>query len=778
MNKNTLKILLVEDNSADSKLVSIFLKGIYYVTPVINIANSLNAAIELAEITPYDIIILDLSLPDSQGIETFSKLHAKIPAIPIIVLTGSEDEKLGTESVKMGAQDFLTKGNIDENTLKRSINYSIERNKTMQALSEKTASLLAEKQKLAEAQKLAHIGSWEWDLLSNQVIWSDEFYVIHGLVPGEELFTAESMMKYIHPADRESLKQKTNSMIATRKETNFIYRIVRKDGSLRTILAIGNTTFNERDELVKVIGTGQDITDRTHEEEMEKLATAATKSFNAVTIIDSEGKIEWVNEGYTALTGYTLDEVKGTLISKEENTGFAENKVYLENVLRDRKPLTFESRNHSKNGEKYWTITTLTPVIGAKGEVERIIAIDSDITLRKQMEEKILEASQEAKNSLRIREQFLANMSHEIRTPMNAIVGFTGLVLKTSLTPEQKKYLNVIKTSGQNLLVIINDILDFSKIQSGKVHFEQTGFNLHKIISSVIELMLPRSLEKQINLITVNDPGIPEYLVGDPTRLAQILNNLIGNAIKFTERGIIKLTTLVTKKSKGNIEITFSVSDTGIGIPEDKLNSIFDYFTQASPETTRKYGGTGLGLTIVKELVEQQGGSIRVKSKLNEGAEFTFNLPFCTEKETPHPFTNTQEPVYSSACSEKLNILLVEDNDFNVMLAEKVLKDWQWKVDIAKDAFIALDKIQKKNYDLVLMDIQLPDMDGYEATRKIRSDFPGDKKNIPIIAMTAHALRGEEEKCLEAGMNGYISKPFDPKNLYTKIVSTLDAKQG
>ena len=251
-------------------------------------------------------------MPDSWGLDTFNKLHTKIPNIPIIVLTGLEDETIGINAVKMGAQDFLLKGKIQGTDLQRSINYSIERYKLIQSLAEKTNALYVEKQKLAEAQKLAHIGSWEWDIAAKNVSWSDEFYRIHGLLPSEDKLSPESVQAYIHADDRDYVNDLLQNIVKSAKQLSFTYRITRKDGSVRILYSSGEVVKNEKGDVVKIIGTGQDVTEQIQEEEMEKLATAATKSFNSVIITNEHGTVEWVNEGFTALTGYKLDEIKGT----------------------------------------------------------------------------------------------------------------------------------------------------------------------------------------------------------------------------------------------------------------------------------------------------------------------------------------------------------------------------------------------------------------------------------------------------------------------------------
>jgi len=392
---------------------------------------------------------------------------------------------------------------------------------------------------------------------------------------------------------------------------------------------------------------------------------------------------------------------------------------------------------------------------------------------RIQTREELNRVKELVKESARAKERFQANVSHEMRTPMNAIVGFTDLLRKTELNEEQKQYADAIKISAENLLIITNDILDFSKLTSGRIEFEQIPFRPLQIISGLTEMMLPKATEKNITLRISSDQSLPNYLIGDPSRLNQILQHLTDNAIKFTQKGEVLIGVSVAQDEDEEVELEFYVQDTGIGIPADMLGYIFDSYHQISNDATRQYGGTGLGLAIVKQLIELQGGQVFVSSKPGEGSRFSFRLRYKKSvKAHGHEDGQTDE-TGSVEFLKGLNILLVEDNVLNQLLARKVLNNWGCEVVVAENGKVAIQKLEKQNFDLVLMDIQLPEMNGYEASKYIREHFPVPKCTIPIIAMTAHAFSGEKEKCLKAGMDDYLSKPFNQDLLRAKIVSVL-----
>ncbi len=383
-----------------------------------------------------------------------------------------------------------------------------------------------------------------------------------------------------------------------------------------------------------------------------------------------------------------------------------------------------------------------------------------------------------AERTAHLKQQFMANMSHEIRTPMNAIVGITRLLLDTDPREDQLKYLNAIKQSADNLLVIINDILDLAKIEAGKIVIEQIDFSLQDLINSVHEIMLLKAEQKKLEFRLHIDPAIPDRLIGDPTRLNQILINLISNAIKFTDKGYIGLFCDELQREDEKLVLQFQIADTGIGISEEYVEKIFESFTQAGTDTARKFGGTGLGLTISKQLVDLMNGHISVESKPEKGTVFTVTVPLqiAREQSAPERQDHITQEMYEQL--RNLSILLVEDNEFNRMVAEDTLKRLlpDIRIDIAENGEIALEKVRENDYDLILMDILMPVMNGVDATRFIRNRMPEGKKDIHIIAMTANVLQEDVQRYLDAGMNAYISKPFQTDDLLLKMLSVLQPK--
>ncbi|MFT5885907.1 MAG: PAS domain S-box-containing protein [Arcticibacterium sp.] len=486
---------------------------------------------------------------------------------------------------------------------------------------------------------------------------------------------------------------------------------------------------------------------------------------------DMEGNFMSMNSIGAFLLGFTKNEIKSKnildIIPFKSKVSYP---YYLKELMENGKSkgLMQILNNYGVEGTWMYNNTVAESVSGEKYVLGNVM----DITDRIELEKDLNESRKVAESNARMKDLFLANMSHEIRTPMNAITGFGELLKDTVLDEEQSDYLKSINIASSNLLNIINDILDFSKIESGQISIEKIEFNLIEQIKNVVSMLKPNAYNKQLDFELSIDPEIPLKVEGDPTRLSQILTNLISNAIKFTEEGFVKLEViLLEERANGDASVQFNVIDSGIGIPEDKIDIIFERFIQANTNTTRKYGGTGLGLSISKSLVELQAGIFHVKSIEEEGSNFGFTMPFCKAESTKIEIKETM----SLENIGEYKILLVEDNLLNQKLALKVLEKQGFKATVAENGKLAVDILANEVFDLILMDLQMPEMDGYQATTYIRNVL---KLDIPIISMTAHSLVGEKEKCLEIGMDDYLPKPFNQMELNQKINALLKKKNS
>lgn len=442
-------------------------------------------------------------------------------------------------------------------------------------------------------------------------------------------------------------------------------------------------------------------------------------------------------------------------------------------VVTEAKIVHLEEMANKEGKDRYYWITKF-PLKDERGNVNQIGVIASDITDRKESELKLIESRMEAEQAKAAQEAFLANMSHEIRTPMNGIIGMTNLLLNTSLNDEQKDFTESIGESARSLLTIINDLLDFSKIKSGKFEFERIGFIPRDIIRKAIYPLQFRAEEKMIRLHLAIDGTVPEVLWGDPLRLQQVIINLTSNALKFTSKGGVEIFISSEKLTSQKIALNVSVKDTGIGIAPDKLDQIFESYAQSKAEDARKYGGTGLGLAIVKQLVELQNGTVRVSSTIGKGSVFSFTIPYeVGDTSSVVKETIAQKPIIHSL--NGLHILVAEDNLINQKVVRNTLARQGAIITIVNNGQEAIQLMKQGGFDIILMDLQMPEVDGYKATRYIRQVM---KSDIPIVAMTADALKGEEEKCYEAGMSAYISKPFEPEVLYTLIANMVRQEDG
>lgn len=547
----------------------------------------------------------------------------------------------------------------------------------------------------------------------------------------------------------------------------------RKDGRVFPIqLSISEVKIGNKRTFTGII---HDITERKKaEEELRKLSRAVDQSPVSTVITDNCGKIEYVNPKFSWLTGYTQKEICGKdssiLKSGKQTQEFYEE---LWQTILSGKEWHGEFCNKKKNGELYWEYASISPLKDHDGTISHFVAVKEDITERKVMEEALVQAKESAEAANKAKSNFLANMSHEIRTPMNGVIGMTELLLSnTELNPRQREYVETVRQSGETLLHLINDILDFSKIEVGKFNLESLSFNLLDIIQDTADLLGYKAREKGIEIIVRYIPNTPHYMIGDARRIRQILTNLIGNAIKFTDAGYILINASCEEKSDLEVKLRLSVEDTGIGIPEVELNNVFDKFSQVDASSTRRYGGSGLGLTISKQLVEMMGGTIGVTSKPGHGTTFCFTLKLPLDKKAP------AAPIYTPDLTS-LRVLIVDDNDVNCRVLQELLSSWGARNSVCSTGEGALEELHEAisagdPYHIAIIDHQMPVMDGEMLGRTIK-DGPDIQKTI-LLMLTSMDREGDATRMMQIGFAAYLMKPVRQSELMDTLTILWEAR--
>ncbi|WP_394760558.1 PAS domain S-box protein [Phenylobacterium sp.] len=546
---------------------------------------------------------------------------------------------------------------------------------------------------------------------------------------------------------------------------------IRKDGARLPAVVSVTALRDAQGAIIGYLLIGTDNTARKLVEEEQKASDQRLRdqqfytrsliesNIDALMTTDPAGIITDVNKQMEALTGCTRDELIGAPF-KDCFTDPARAEAGIKRVLVEKSITDYELTARARDGTQTVVSYNATTFYDRGRTLQGVFASARDVTERKRVEVELQLAKAAAESASRTKSDFLASMSHEIRTPMNAIMGIADLLAKTELTPEQDKYVQIFRRSGDNLLNLINDILDLSKVEASQLDLERTGFSLADHLEKVMEMVAPRAQEKSLTLVCEIAPGVSNDLVGDPTRLRQVLLNLLGNAIKFTTTGSVTLRVAPDADDAVPTALRFTVTDTGIGIAGDKLDRVFERFTQADSSTTRRFGGSGLGLTISRRLVELMGGRIWVESEVDRGSLFAFAVPFEVATAAYRPVA---APVGAGpdAPLPPLRILMAEDSLDNCTIALAYLEDTPYVVDVAENGLLACEMFKAGRYDLVLMDRQMPAMDGLTATRTIRAWEQANGRNpTPIIALTASALKGDRESCLAAGCTAYLTKPI------------------
>lgn len=587
-----------------------------------------------------------------------------------------------------------------------------------------------------------------------------------------------------------------------------------KSGRVITTLLNSDPIMDSSYECLGFIFSCTDVTKRKQVEKTLQIRNRAIEaSSNGIVIADvrlPDAPIIYVNKAFERISGYSITEIIGQsflfFLNEEENK---EEKTKLQNSMNEGNNYSINISLLQKNGKKVWMELNISPVFNFAGNLTHYVGVQSDITdqknaeqelrqyaddlekTKKSLEEKAIElastikeleaAKLKAEEATKAKSEFLANISHEIRTPLNGVIGMTELVLDTELNPEQKEYLDTIKVSSESLLTIINDILDFAKIEAGKLELYQIKFSLRESIEETIKTLTIRAHQKGLRLLYIVDSGVPDLLVGDTGRLRQILVNLIGNSLKFTEKGEISVRVSTGKKNDDKIKLLFSVEDTGIGVPKNDQKKIFNAFDQVDGSSAKNYGGTGLGLAITSKLVKLMNGRIWIESPVEKehkdnrdpGSIFHFIVEFGFIDNLKQTKDQPGEIKQKKLINKHLSILLAEDNKVNQRLASRMLEKLGYDVEIAENGKEVIQIVEKNDFDLILMDVQMPEMDGFQATQKIRELEQNSNKHIPIIALTAYAMKGDREKCLSVGMDGYLSKPINFKDMKDTIYTII-----
>jgi two-component system sensor histidine kinase/response regulator len=635
-------------------------------------------------------------------------------------------------------------------------------------------------ERLAAAQKMAHVGSWEWDVITNEMVWSDEEYRLFGLEPGECAASYDLYLSLLHPAAREDAIKWFKAVRAMKKSSRMDTLIVRHDGTERILNSWADVVLDENDNVVRVVGTSQDVTER---EKAERALGESEERFQLVSRATTDAIWDWdvranvisYSESFGTLFGYRAGEFESSMefwingIHPDDHDKLMTG-VYAFFASRE-EAWSGEYRFRCADGSYAFVYDRGHVVRDAEGKALRMVGSMMNVTSQKQVQEDLRIAKEGAEAASRTKSEFLANMSHEIRTPMNGIIGMTDLALETKLNREQREYLGMVKSSAHSLLGLINDILDFSKIEAGKLELESIDFSLRECIGGMLKPLGIRADQKGLELVADIPSDVPDHLVGDPMRLRQILINLTANAIKFTERGEVIVKVINQAATNGESHLHFSVADTGIGIPAEKQDAIFEAFAQADGSTTRTYGGTGLGLSIASHLIQKMRGKIWIESKVGQGTTFHFTARLGV-RATPTPIVKHADPRDLAG----LRALVVDDNAVNRRILREMLVNWRMSPTLVESGQAGLDEMLRaaksdSAYQLVLLDALMPEMDGFALAEKIK-DQP-ELAGATVMMLSSAMPAGSAARCGGLGVAGLLTKPVTQSELLDAILVAI-----
>jgi two-component system, sensor histidine kinase len=724
------------------------------------------------------LLLLDYQLYEMSGEQVIKILRKDNIEVPFVIITGHGDEKTAVEMMKLGALDYMIKDSSFIDLLPTVVQQVINHLDIEAKLNESQEALKKSEEKYRSIFENIQDVYFELSI-------SGELLEISPSVENVLSYAKEDLIGKPFFPDKAEEKKFLNALMDKGVVSDYEVYLTRESGQKIPASITCKYLYDQSDLPRKIIGTIRNISERKQAEEVirhseERYRILAENSSDMISKHNWDRTYLYVSPACFNLLGYNPEELTGRsayhVIHPDDVETIRKNHILL---LENKTNSFIESyRIKKKDGSYIWFETNNQVIYNHSSNlVQEIVCVSRDITERKDKEE-LLKAKEVAERANKAKSEFLANMSHEIRNPLNAIIGMTSTLSKTPMNEEQKQYLNSIAISSRNLLNILNDILDFSKIEANKIDLIFANFNIKQIIKEAINLFEPQAHAKGLFLSYEIIPGVPENLYGDEKKITQILNNLISNSIKFTNEGRVHVKVESNARNHDSTILKFSVEDTGVGVKKENIATMFESFRQLDISAKKEYQGTGLGLTIVKSLVELMNGKIAFDSEFGKGSIVTFEIPLVISHSggtnNYHVPVNNKE---EKANREKLRILVAEDDAINQLYLAGFLKSQGWLVDTASNGIIALEKYKNNPYDLILMDGQMPKMDGFETTRKIREleKSSSENKHIPIIAITGYAITGDRERFLSAGMDDYVSKPIDETKLVNIIHSMMDS---